>query len=197
VNVPPGIGGAENSFARAGLRAMARHKPEAVMDVLWAPWRMDYILNPKPDACVLCLPGRREDDAERLVLHRGCKAFVIMNKFPYNNGHLLVAPLRHVADLTDLEEGESAEIVWLLQQSTRILRNCCRPEGINIGLNLGEAAGAGVREHLHVHLVPRWNGDASFMTPICQVRVIPEHLAATRAMLLPHFAALPDCPFPV
>ena len=165
------------------------------MDVLWAPWRMDYILSPKPDTCILCLSERGEDDEERLVLHRGRKAFVIMNKFPYNNGHLLVAPLRHVADLTDLDQGESAEIVWLLQQSTLILRQCSRPEGVNIGLNLGEAAGAGVREHLHFHLVPRWNGDASFMTPICQVRVIPEHLAATRNQLLPRFAALSPCPF--
>jgi len=166
------------------------------MDVLWAPWRMDYILGPKPDACILCLSGHEEDD-ERLVLHRDRKAFVIMNKFPYNNGHLMVAPLRHAADLIDLDQEESAEIVWLLQQSTRILRHCCSPEGINIGLNLGEAAGASVREHLHVHLVPRWNGDASFMTPICQVRVIPQHLTATRVLLLPHFAALPECPFPV
>ena len=162
------------------------------MDVLWAPWRMDYILNPKPGTCILCLSGHGEDDEERLVLYRGHKAFVIMNKFPYSNGHLMVAPLRHVADLTDLSQEENMEITWLLQQSTRIVRHCCRPEGVNIGLNLGEAAGAGVREHLHVHLVPRWNGDASFMTTICQVRVIPEHLAATRAVLLPHFAALPE-----
>ena len=163
------------------------------MDVLWAPWRMDYILRPKPDTCILCLPERREDDEQRLVLYRGHKAFVIMNKFPYNNGHLMVAPLRHIADLTDLEQDESMEIVWLLQQSTRILRYCSRPEGINIGLNLGEAAGAGIREHLHFHLVPRWNGDASFMTTIGQVRVIPEHLTATRALLLPHFMALSEC----
>jgi ATP adenylyltransferase len=169
-------------------------RPGGMMDILWAPWRMDYILAPKPDACVLCLSEHGEDDAERLVLHRGRNAFVIMNKFPYNNGHLLVAPLRHAADLTDLSREESAEIIWLLQESMRILRRCSRPEGVNIGLNQGAAAGAGVRDHLHFHLVPRWNGDASFMTPICQVRVIPEHLAATRALLLPHFAALPDWP---
>ena len=164
------------------------------MDVLWAPWRMDYILGPKPDACILCLSEHGKDDEERLVLHRGRKAFVIMNKFPYNNGHLMVAPLRHVADLADLDQAEGREIFWLLQQSTAILRYCSQPEGFNLGLNLGEAAGAGVREHLHFHLVPRWNGDASFMTPICQTRVIPAHLAATRTLLLPHFAALPDCP---
>jgi ATP adenylyltransferase len=165
------------------------------MDVLWAPWRMDYILGPKPDACVLCLSEHGKDDEERLVLHRGRKAFVIMNKFPYNNGHLLVAPLRHAAELTDLSREESAEIMWLLQESMRIVRHCSRPEGVNIGLNQGAAAGAGVQDHLHFHLVPRWNGDASFMTPICQVRVIPEHLAATRALLVPHFAALPACPY--
>ena len=170
------------------------------MDVLWAPWRMDYILGTKPDCCVFCLseqrPGYREDDARRLVLHRGLNAFVIMNRFPYNNGHLMVAPLRHVADLTDLNTAESTEIFWLLQESTRILRACSRPEGINVGLNLGQAAGAGVREHVHFHIVPRWLGDASFMTPIAQVRVIPEHLEATRDLLLPHFEALPVCPLP-
>ncbi len=164
------------------------------MQVLWAPWRMDYILGPKPDCCVLCLPEQPDEDAERLVLYRGRHAFVIMNKFPYNNGHLMVAPLRHSADLATLSQEESCEIFWLLQQSTRILEACSHPEGINIGLNLGQAAGAGVREHLHFHIVPRWNGDASFMTAVSEIRVIPEHLAMTWKTLLPHFARLPVCP---
>ena len=164
------------------------------MQVLWAPWRMDYILGPKPDCCVLCLPEHRAEDADRLVLHRGKYAFVIMNKYPYNNGHLMVAPLRHSADLAALTQEESCEIFWFLQQSVSILERCSHPEGINIGLNLGQAAGAGVREHLHFHIVPRWNGDASFMTTVSDVRVIPEHLSLTWKTLLPHFEQLPACP---
>lgn len=164
------------------------------MEVLWAPWRMDYILGPKPDTCVLCLPEHKNEDAERLVLYRGRHAFVLMNKFPYNNGHLMVAPLRHSAELAGLAKEEGCEIFWLLQESTRILETCSHPEGVNIGLNLGQAAGAGVREHLHFHIVPRWNGDASFMTVTSDIRVIPEHIQSTWSTLKPYFDALPVCP---
>lgn len=164
------------------------------MEVLWAPWRMDYILGPKPDGCVLCLPEHRDEDARRLVLHRGRTAFVIMNKFPYNNAHIMVAPFRHTADLGDLNREESTEIFWLLQQGSRVLEAQCQPQGLNIGLNLGAAAGAGVREHLHFHLVPRWNGDASFMTTVSDVRIIPQHIETTWAALVPHFNRLPACP---
>ena len=149
---------------------------------LWAPWRMDYILGPKPDSCVLCLPpDDRTHDEERLVLYRGRTAFVIMNKFPYNNGHIMVAPLRHVMDLPLLTEEESTEIMDLLKECTSIL---------NVGLNLGEAAGAGIRDHLHFHLVPRWNGDSSFMAVMSETRVIPDHLASTYSKLKPLFARL-------
>ena len=159
------------------------------MQVLWAPWRMDYILGPKPDGCVLCLPPRDAgEDEERLILYRGQHSFVIMNKFPYNNGHLMVAPLRHVMDLPDLDCGESQEIMSLLQRCTSVLQEHFHPQGINVGLNLGEAAGAGIRDHLHFHLVPRWNGDSSFMAVMNETRVIPEHLAATYRKLKPLFA---------
>lgn len=159
---------------------------------LWAPWRMDYILGPKPDSCVLCLPpDDLSHDEERLVLYRGKTAFVIMNKFPYNNGHIMVAPLRHVMDLPLLAAEESTEIMELLKQCTTILREFFKPQGINVGLNLGEAARSGhPRPHLHFHLVPRWNGDSSFMAVMSETRVIPDHLASTYTKLKPLFARL-------
>ena len=149
------------------------------MKQLWAPWRIEYILGPKPDACVFCLPESRDEDEERLVLHRGKRAFVIMNRYPYNNGHLLVCPFRHVSELTDLESAESHEIMDLVQRCSGILKQHFNCEGINVGLNLGKAAGAGIGEHLHFHLVPRWNGDSSFIAVMDDVRTIPQHISET------------------
>jgi ATP adenylyltransferase len=163
------------------------------MKQLWSPWRMEYILGPKPDVCVFCLPARTDEDEERLVLYRGTWNFVIMNKFPYNNGHVMVTPHRHVMDIADLAPEESGELFQLLQTSVRALRACLSPQGVNIGLNLGAAAGAGIREHLHFHLVPRWNGDSSFMAVLDEVRVIPEHLRSTYQALRPFFAAGGRC----
>ncbi|MDR2160857.1 MAG: HIT domain-containing protein [Desulfovibrio sp.] len=159
------------------------------MKQLWCPWRLDYILGPKPDACVLCLPAHTREDEDRLVLRRGTWNFAIMNKFPYNNGHIMVSPLRHVMDIDELAPEEYDELFRFLQASVRILKARFSPQGINIGLNMGEAAGAGIREHLHFHLVPRWNGDSSFMAVMDEVRVIPEHLRATYQALKPLFAA--------
>ena len=160
------------------------------MKQLWSPWRLDYILGPKPDVCVFCLPSHTDEDEERLVLYRGKWNFVVMNKYPYNNGHLMVTPYRHIMNLCDLPAEEAAELMRLLQSCTAILQQCFSPQGVNIGLNLGEAAGAGIREHMHFHLVPRWNGDSSFMAIMDEVRVIPEHLRATYATLKPFFAGL-------
>lgn len=160
------------------------------MKNLWAPWRIDYILSPKPDLCVFCLPSHSQEDTQRLVLYRGRHAFVIMNKYPYNPGHLMVTPYRHLMDIAALDQSECLEVMMLLQHCTRILRAHFRCPGINVGLNLGEAAGAGIREHLHFHLVPRWNGDSSFMAVMDEVRVVPEHLNATYAALRPHFDVL-------
>ncbi|MBG0776541.1 MAG: HIT domain-containing protein [Desulfovibrionaceae bacterium] len=160
------------------------------MDVLWAPWRLDYILGPKPDECVFCLPEHTREDRERLVLHRGEHCFVIMNKFPYNNGHLMVTPYRHLSCPTQLTDEESHEAMDLIRASVGILRSRFSPQGVNVGLNIGEAAGAGIREHLHFHLVPRWNGDSSFMAVFSETRVIPEHLLATYDALLPLFRKL-------
>ena len=160
------------------------------MDVLWAPWRIEYILSPKPDECVFCLPAHSDEDEQRLVLYRGRHAFVIMNKFPYNCGHLMVTPYRHVMALPALDQDEAFEIILLLQKCTEILQKHFRCQGLNTGLNTGEAAGAGIREHLHFHIVPRWNGDSSFMALAGETRVIPEHLLATYAGLKPYFATL-------
>ena len=153
------------------------------MKQLWAPWRIEYILGPKPDACVFCLPEGREEDEERLVLYRGRRAFVIMNRYPYNNGHLLVCPFRHVSELTDLESAESHEIMDLVQRCSGILKQHFNCEGINVGLNLGKAAGAGIGEHLHFHLVPRWNGDSSFIAVMDEVRTVPQHIRETYTAL--------------
>lgn len=160
------------------------------MKVIWAPWRLSYILGPKPDECVFCLPEDQSQDRERLILYRGTHAFVIMNKYPYNNGHLMVTPYRHVMDFTILTSEETCEIMTLLQSCTAILQERFRCQGINIGLNLGEAAGAGIREHLHFHLVPRWNGDSSFMAVMDEVRMVPEHLTSTYEALKPYFDRL-------
>lgn len=168
------------------------------MDVLWAPWRLEYILSEKPEECIFCiapgLPGgpkeNRDEDRSRLVLFRGRKVFVVMNKFPYNNGHLLVAPRRHVMNLPDLEPDEAHEIMDTLSHCVLILQESFSPEGVNVGLNIGEAAGAGIKEHLHFHLVPRWNGDSSFMAVFSETRVMPEHLLSTYDRLRPCFDRL-------
>ena len=157
------------------------------MDILWSPWRMEYILEPKPDQCIFCLPETTEEDEERLVLHRGKTAFVIMNKFPYNSGHLLIVPFRHTRQYCDLTKDECSEIFALSQQCVAALGKVSGPQGFNLGFNIGEAAGAGVRGHLHMHVVPRWNGDSSFIAVLGQVRTMPEYLATTYAKLKPLF----------
>lgn len=149
------------------------------MKQLWAPWRIEYILGPKPDTCVFCLPESTEEDEERLVLHRGGRAFVIMNRYPYNNGHIMVCPFRHVSELTELSREETHEIMDLVQLGSGILKQHFNCEGINVGLNLGKAAGAGIGEHLHFHLVPRWNGDSSFIAVMDDVRTVPQHIRET------------------
>lgn len=158
------------------------------MKQLWCPWRLAYILGPKPDQCVFCLPEHTDEDEERLVLFRGRWNFVIMNKFPYNNGHIMVTPFRHIMDICDMRPEEAAEHFEIIRMSTAILRKRFNPQGINIGLNLGEAAGAGIREHVHFHLVPRWVGDSSFMAVMDEVRVIPEHLHSTYKELRQFFS---------
>ncbi len=147
---------------------------------VFAPWRMEYILSDKssPD-CVFCSRIEQDLDEANLILYRGRKIVVFMNKYPYNNGHLLVLPYRHVSGLDDLDEKEMLEMFETLRICRRAISRTMNPQGFNIGLNLGEVAGAGIRDHLHFHIVPRWNGDTSFMPVLAETHVIPEHLNAT------------------
>jgi ATP adenylyltransferase len=148
------------------------------MERLWAPWRLEYVQGTGSSGCIFCL-GDASDDEARLVLHRGQHCFIIMNRFPYSNGHLMVAPLRHVADPGLLDAAEVAELHRLTTLCREILRDVCKAQGFNIGMNLGAVAGAGVTDHLHQHIVPRWAGDTNFMPVFADVRVIPQHLEAT------------------
>jgi ATP adenylyltransferase len=158
------------------------------MEVLWAPWRLEYILGPKPEECVFCIPpAEAGEDEERCILKRGRLCYVLMNKYPYNNGHLMVAPYRHVSCITELEPEESHEAIDLVQQSVAVLKQAFNPDGVNQGLNLGDAAGAGIAAHLHFQIVPRWNGDSSFMAVFSETRVVPEHLVSTYRRLWPLF----------
>jgi ATP adenylyltransferase len=160
------------------------------MKTIHAPWRIDYILGPKPDSCVFCLPETTEEDEQRCVLHRAEHCFVIMNIYPYSNGHLMVTPYRHVSNITELTVPELHEVMGYVQKCAFILQQAFKPHGINIGMNIGEAAGAGIKEHLHMHLVPRWNGDHSFMAVMAETSVLPEHLRSTYERLKPYFENL-------
>ena len=149
------------------------------MERLWAPWRMEYILNEKPHGCIFCIGDEPADDHERLILHRGSFSFVMLNRYPYTNGHLLVVPYRHTSDLDELNHDEMFDLLDTVRLSRNVLQSAANPQGYNIGLNLGKAAGAGVDEHLHFHVVPRWNGDTNYMSVISDVRVMPENLMVT------------------
>ena len=152
------------------------------MDRLWAPWRLEYVQASRTPGCIFCL-GDEPDDESRLVLQRGRHCFIIMNRFPYSNGHLMIAPLRHTADPGALAAEEAAELYRMTVYCRDILLQTCRPQGFNIGMNLGEVAGAGVLDHMHQHIVPRWAGDTNFMPVFADVRVIPQHLEATYRQL--------------
>ena len=152
---------------------------------MWAPWRMDYILAEKEDRCSFCDALSKNDD---LTLYKGPDTLVMMNKFPYINGHLLVAPIRHLSGLDELSKYEMGEMLATVDRSVGILKQVMNPDGFNVGLNLGKVAGAGVEEHLHFHIVPRWFGDTNALTVFADIRVIPEHLKATYDNLKPHFS---------
>ena len=154
---------------------------------LWAPWRMAYIDRPRTTGCLLCDLARDDDDRTNLILCRGPRAYVLMNRFPYNNGHLMIVPYWHCAELDQVSADDSLEIMQEVQRATRILRQAVGAEGFNVGLNLGKAAGAGIAEHLHMHVVPRWVGDTNFMPVLADTRVMPDYLEATYAKLVPFF----------
>ena len=159
------------------------------MTNLWAPWRMQFIedLKNKKDGCIFCelaLPG---DDRERLVLHRGKVSYIVMNRFPYNNGHVLITPYRHIAALNGLTKDEHQEMLQLAGQSVEIMSKAIEAEGFNCGINLGRAAGAGVVDHVHLHVVPRWVGDTNFLPVMSETRSMPEYLQNTYDRLAGEF----------
>jgi ATP adenylyltransferase len=160
------------------------------MDRLWSPWRLAYVTAAQrtPTHCIFCDAGT-SSDAE-LVLLRGRACFVILNLYPYNNGHVMVAPHRHVNTLASLTAEEQGELMTMVRWAEMALTEAYQPQGINVGINLGKAAGAGIEDHLHVHLVPRWAGDTNFMTAVAATRVLPETLQQTATRLRPIFERL-------
>jgi ATP adenylyltransferase len=157
---------------------------------LWAPWRLEYIKGAdEQPGCVFC-DAPAGDDEEKLVVRRGGRAFVLLNKFPYSSGHLMVAPFRHVGELPDLSDDEALEVHHLASQGLAALAQVYGPQGFNLGWNLGRIAGAGVVDHVHLHVVPRWAGDTNFMPVLADVKVLPEHLAETRRRLAEAWPAI-------
>jgi ATP adenylyltransferase len=155
---------------------------------IWAPWRIGYVTGARVEGCVLCQKAQATDDLAEHVVWRGEQNYVLLNAFPYNSGHLMVVPYAHVGDLTDLDQPTACEMMTLTQVCARALKRAMYPHGFNIGMNLGKAAGAGIDEHLHLHIVPRWNGDTNFMTSLAQTRVVPQSLEDTASLLRPLIA---------
>jgi ATP adenylyltransferase len=168
------------------------------MDRLWSPWRLAYVTGaaaPSPSGCIFCdaaaAPGAGDADAsDSLVLVRGPHAYVILNLYPYNNGHLMVVPNRHIGSLAAATPDELSALMRFTRDAEIVLGEAYQPQGLNVGINLGRAAGAGVLDHVHIHLVPRWTGDTNFMSAVGETRVIPEALAETAARLRPIFERL-------
>ncbi len=160
------------------------------MERLWSPWRLAYVTGSKVETgCVFC-NAPRPPHPESLIVHAGTTCYIVLNLYPYNNGHLMVVPYRHVANLSGLTKDELQELALLTQRSEAALTEAYQPHGLNVGINLGKPAGAGVLDHVHVHLVPRWNGDTNFMTVVGDVRVLPEDLSETVKRLRPIFERL-------
>jgi ATP adenylyltransferase len=154
------------------------------MDTIFAPWRMEYIKGEKPEGCVFCKCSIRCDD---YVIYEGKSCFVMMNRYPYVSGHLMIIPIRHIGKIEDLTGEERSEIFALLDTTVRVLKEAMNPDGFNIGMNIGKAAGAGIEEHFHVHVIPRWEGDTNFMSAVNNIRVIPEDMQTTATKLAPLF----------
>lgn len=149
------------------------------MENLWAPWRIDYILSKKPAGCIFCDKPAENRDEDNLILFRGKYHFIILNAYPYNNGHMMVVPYRHTATLAKWAPDEQQEMMALADLGVELLKRTMRPDGFNLGINMGLVGGAGVADHIHLHIVPRWNGDTNFMPVLSDTRVISEHLRAT------------------
>lgn len=162
------------------------------MKRIWSPWRIEYIRGEKPDGCILCDKPRENADAENLILYRGEHCYIMMNRYPYNNGHLMVVPYDHIEMPTGLSPGAQMEMMSQMNMCLQTLREAMQPDGFNVGMNLGASAGAGIRDHLHVHIVPRWTGDTSFMPVVGETRVIVEALEACYESLKCAFSHLFD-----
>ena len=145
-------------------------------NILYSPWRIDYIVSQKNESCVFCF-NEDDNDEDHFVIYRSLHCYVIINTYPYNNGHIMVNPNRHVSSLSDLNKEEIHDLFETVQLSEIVLKNVYNPEGINCGINIGKAAGAGIKDHLHVHLLPRWSGDSNFITTLAGTRVIPEEFS--------------------
>lgn len=154
---------------------------------LWAPWRMAYIGATQPAGCLLCQLSREGTDRANLILHRGPRTYVVLNLYPYNNGHLMIVPYRHCPQLDQLSPEESLEVMDEARRATRVLTRGFGAEGFNVGFNLGKAAGAGISEHVHLHVVPRWVGDTNFMPVLADTKVMPDYLESTYDTLAPLF----------
>jgi ATP adenylyltransferase len=152
---------------------------ENAMEHIWAPWRMAYVIGEKEKGCIFCDKPKENKDSDNLILYRGERNFIILNNYPYNPGHLMVAPYRHVAHLEELSPEELYEHFDIVRRSIKALKEVLNPGGFNIGINIGKVAGAGVAGHIHTHIVPRWEGDTNFMPVIAETKVLPEALAST------------------
>jgi ATP adenylyltransferase len=178
------------SPGRSGVLCYNRTR---AMKQIWSPWRMDYIEGRNTESgCLFCNSLAQEDGPENLVLHRGLHAFVILNRYPYTNGHVMIVPVRHVATVEDLDEADLAELMFLARRSLAALRAAYGCEAFNLGANIGSAAGAGVADHVHLHVVPRWPGDTNFMATTGGTRVIPEELPITYNRLAAAWAGTND-----
>lgn len=156
-------------------------------DILYSPWRLNYILSEKDKSCIFCCKPQDNDDEKHLILYRSTHSFVILNLYPYNNGHLMIVPNKHVSRLEELDNNEITDLFCLLRLTEKVLNKVYHPDGLNIGMNIGKAAGAGIDDHLHVHIIPRWNGDCNFMTSVNGTRVIPEAFEQTYSKIKEEF----------
>jgi len=163
------------------------------MNILFTPWRYPYLTAPKsdsPSGCIFCNAARSEDTRATLTVYRSAHALVMLNRYPYTNGHLMVAPIEHEARLFDSKDASLHSLIRLTAEAQRILSDVYHPDGFNVGMNFGQVAGAGVADHYHLHIVPRWSGDSNFMTVTAQTRLVPEELDVTYDKLVPHFAQI-------
>lgn len=162
------------------------------MDQLWAPWRMEYILNEidKNEGCIFCDFSAKDEDQKNLIVYRSSKCYVILNKYPYNNGHVLVVPYQHTGDLLDLDDATLLDMQQTIRKTVQVMRKIIHPHAMNIGLNMGRIAGAGIDDHIHYHIVPRWDGDTNFMPVISGTKVVSESLQVTRKKLADEFEHL-------